>query len=906
MNTLLPFIVAGVTTGSVYGLAGVGLVLTYKTSGIFNFAHGALATVAAYVFYFLYVQHGVPWPAAGIACLVVLGPGLGAGFEAFARYVARAPLVWQVVGTLGVLLIVEAVCDILYGPDSRPYPHFLPTSTFRVLGASVTWESLIIVAVSVVLTGGLYAFFRIGRAGKAMRAVVDDPSLLALAGTNPAAVRRFAWMIGTTFAVLSGLLLAPSISLQASTLTLLVVQAFGAAAIGRFTNLPMTWVGGLVIGVGSSIATKYLSANSILGGIPASLPFIVLFGILVLSPRGQIARAETSLPRRAVPWQAPGRVQVLGGIVVIVVLACLPELVGFHLVLWTSGLCSVILFMSLGLLVRLSGQVSLCQAGFAAVGAVAFSRLTVDAHLPWLLALLLAGLIVVPIGVLVAIPAIRLPGIYLALATFGFGLLLEDMFYQTSLMFGSNIAGIEVPMPHLSWLDVDSDTGFYFVVLAITTVIALALLLLDRSRLGRLLRGMADAPTALMTSGTSVFVTRTLVFCLSAYIAGIAGALSGSVLTFVSGVNYDPITSLTDVVLLMICVGGVPWYALLAGFSLTVIPGYISSTSTSYYLQIIFGAAAIMAALGLQAGVPEVVRRAVDRIGGRRTPASARASAGTPNEERARVSPRGLELRGVEVAFGGLVAVSDLSLSAPPGQITGLIGPNGAGKTTTFNACCGLNRTSRGEVLLGGSDVSRLGPAARARRGLGRSFQQPALYDSLSVLENVELGKEAGLAGSSLSRHLYGGRGQRAAVSRAAWEAVEMCGLDDLAGDLAGALSTGQRRLVELARCLAGDYGMLLLDEPSAGLDRAETRQFGQILRGVVASRGIGILLVEHDMALVMEVCADIFVLDFGTLIFRGTPDEVQQSELVRAAYLGSEAPPADTRRQAADPAGPQ
>jgi ABC-type branched-subunit amino acid transport system ATPase component/branched-subunit amino acid ABC-type transport system permease component len=898
MSTLLPFIVAGVTAGSVYGLAGVGLVLTYKTSGIFNFAHGALATVAAYVFYALHVQEGVPWPVAGAVCLLVLGLGLGAGFEAFARHVARAPLVWQVVGTLGVLLIVEAVCDILYGADSRPYPHFLPTSTFRLLGANVTWESLIIVVVSVVLTGGLYAFFRIGRA------VVDDPDLLGLAGTSPSAIRRYAWMIGTTFAVLSGLLLAPSISLQASTLTLLVVQAFGAAAIGRFTNLPMTWVGGVVIGIAASIATKYFSSNSILGGIPASLPFIVLFGILVLSPRGQAARSESALSRPAVLWRAPGRVQVVGGIAVLIVMVLMPELAGYNLILWTSGLCSVILFMSLGLLVKLSGQVSLCQAGFAAVGAVAFSRLTVDAHLPWLVALVLAGLVVVPIGALVAIPAIRLPGIYLALATFGFGLLLEDMFYQTSLMFGSGIAGIEVPLPHLSWLDLSSDTGFYFVVLAITTVIALALLLLDRSRLGRLLRGMADSPTALMTSGTSVFVTRTLVFCLSAYLAGIAGALSGSVLTFVSGVNFDPMTSLTDVVLLMICAGGIPWYAILAGFSLTVIPGYISSTDTSYYLQVIFGIAAIMAALGLQSQVPGVIRRALDRLGGRGTRADTEAPPqATPSAAPARNRPVDLELRGITVAFGGLVAVSDLSMCAPPGQITGLIGPNGAGKTTTFNACCGLSRPRRGAVLLGGHDVSRLGPAARARRGLGRSFQQPALYDSLSVVENVELGREAGLAGKSVGRHLYGGRGQRAAVTGTALEAIELCGLGQLAGTQAGALSTGQRRLVELARCLAGDYGVLLLDEPSAGLDRAETRRFGEILLSVVASRGIGILLVEHDMALVMDVCADIFVLDFGTLIFRGVPDAVQQSELVRAAYLGSEAPGPGAERQTADPA---
>ena len=250
----------------------------------------------------------------------------------------------------------------------------------------------------------------------------------------------------------------------------------------------------------------------------------------------------------------------------------------------------------------------------------------------------------------------------------------------------------------------------------------------------------------------------------------------------------------------------------------------------------------------------------------------------------------GLAVEHLTVRYGGAVAVNDLSLDAPLGVLTGLIGPNGAGKTTTFNACSGLLRPSGGRILLFGSDVTNVAPPARARLGLGRTFQRMELFDSLSVAQNVRLGREAAIAGRNPVQQLFSNPHQRRTVAAAVDEAIELCSLGDLAGRRAGSLSTGQRRLVELARALAGDFRFLLLDEPSSGLDRAETVGFGAILRRVIETRGLGILLVEHDMDLVMKVCDHIYVLDFGQLLFSGGPDAVQRSDTVRAAYLGSEA----------------
>jgi ABC-type branched-subunit amino acid transport system ATPase component len=254
------------------------------------------------------------------------------------------------------------------------------------------------------------------------------------------------------------------------------------------------------------------------------------------------------------------------------------------------------------------------------------------------------------------------------------------------------------------------------------------------------------------------------------------------------------------------------------------------------------------------------------------------------------MSVDGLAVEGVTVKFGGLVAVDGQRLTAPRGRITGLIGPNGAGKTTTFNAITGVVRPAEGRVVLFGDDITHAPTQARARRGLGRTFQRMELFETLTVVENVRMGREAAMAGGSPFNHLVRRRAQSREIAQRADAALEMCGISDLARRRPVDLSTGQRRLVELARVCAGEFQILLLDEPSSGLDGGETELFGQILLSLVRDRGVGILLVEHDMALVMTVCQHIHVMDFGKPIFEGTPREVQTSELVRTAYLGSTA----------------
>ncbi|RLV47462.1 hypothetical protein D9V37_14775 [Nocardioides mangrovicus] len=597
MHDYLPLIVSGIADGSLVAIAAMGLVLSYKASGIFNFAHGAIGAVAAGVFYQLYKLNGLPWPLALVITLVLVGLVFGFVMERVAALVANASTTMKIVSTLGIMITLTSLFNLRYGGITKQFPDFLSQRTFRLGGVNIAWEQVIAVLVGLLLAVAMTVFFRRTILGRGMRAIVDDPQLVALMGLNPTTVRRWAWVIGTTFAAVAGVFIAPSIGLDGTTLTLLVVEGFGAAAIGRFSSLPLTYLGAVIIQVLVAVSSKVASDHPSLQSAPSSIPFAVLFLVLLLSPKGWLVEVGATLQQRVVTIPRQNRRVGLAKLVPVVVLVALvPHLFETHLLAWTKGMIFVLLMMSLSLLVRLSNQISLCQMTFAAVGATASYHL-VQRGLPWTLALVCAGLIAIPIGAFVAIPAVRLSGVYLALATLSFGLFVQTALYDSPLMFGNDPLPLITMRPSFA----ESDTAYFYLIPVVGAVGFLLVRLVERARLGQLLRCKADSAIALESLGVNTSLLPLAAFCTAAFLAGVAGALIGPSVGVVSKNDFTTIpTSLLLVALLVLGARdqriGTLGAALGGAIGLIVIPDYISSYDVLQGLNLFFGVAAVEAA----------------------------------------------------------------------------------------------------------------------------------------------------------------------------------------------------------------------------------------------------------------------------------------------------------------------
>lgn len=590
MSSYVPLIVIGLGSGSVFALAALGLVVTYKTSGVFNFAHGAVGAVGAYAFYELAILRSVPWPVAMLVAVLLVGAVLGLVLERLARLLMGADAAAKIVASVGLLLVIRGLSIVRYGAAPIAIQPFLPQATFEALGVVISVDQVILVVFSLVAGAALALFFQRTRTGVAMRAVVDNPDLVRTGGRDPDRIRQAAWMLGSAFAVLAGILIAPSIGLDATLLTLLVVQAFGGAALGRFESLPLAYLGSLAVGVLAAVSTRLVLDIGLptLNGLPPSIPFLVLFGVLLASRASQVDLTAVRVEAPSPPL--PSAVRRGGAAVTVALVLLAPILQPSRVPTFTNGLAYLVGFLALALLVRTSGQVSLAHGAFLATGAAAYGHMVVTWGLPWGAAVLMAALISVPVGLAVAIPAIRLSGLYLALATFGFGILMQQLVFPSYVMFGSTGA-IEAPRPTFA----QTDTQYYYLVAAVAAVVTAFVIVLRRARLGRLLRALADAPTALETGGTRTTVTKALVFAVSAFIAGLAGAMIGPINERVSSLSFDPFQSLILLAVLMLGGRDEIRASIIAAVLLMVAPAYIGGGGNVLdWLPIVFGTAAIL------------------------------------------------------------------------------------------------------------------------------------------------------------------------------------------------------------------------------------------------------------------------------------------------------------------------
>jgi ABC-type branched-subunit amino acid transport system permease subunit len=605
MIEYLQFVIFGLTTGSVYAISAMGLVLTYKISGLFNFGHGAVCAAGAFVFYSAHQQADLPWPTAALLAIGIFGVVAGLLLERVALVLSAVHISYKIVGTVGILVGIRALAGLIYGENARAFDPFISQKeVFSINGVIVGYDHLLNLLLAVGAAIALYLFFRTTRLGTAMRGVVDDPQLLDMSGTSPAGVRRSGWIIGNVFASTSGVLFAAAQQqLDVNVLSLLVVQAFGAAAIARFSSLPMCLVGGLAVGVLQKLMSKEVADHPALQGLDLNMPFIVLFIALLAIPRHQLVEVGRQVKARAVPpSQFSGRTRAGGYAFVLGVALLVPAFAGSRLPVWNTAMTQVVLFASLALLVKTSGQISLCHVGFAAIGATGFGHMLSNG-VPWGLAVLLGGLWAVPAGALIAIPAIRLSGLYLGLATLGFGVLLAQYAYTRPWMFGDGQLDVHRPSR------VDSNEAYYYLLLGIALVSLGLVGLVERSRLGRLLRSMADSPLALSTLGTSVNISRVLVFCLSTFLAGISGATYASLFSSVNQESFNYVQSLIVLAVLAAAGRRTITIAIVAPVLLYVIPGYLDNPKAILVLQVGFGVAAIFAAAMSQGALGHLAAR---------------------------------------------------------------------------------------------------------------------------------------------------------------------------------------------------------------------------------------------------------------------------------------------------------
>ncbi len=562
MRDLLAFTIVGIVTGSIYAIAATGLVVTYTTSGVFNFAHGAIGMVAAFLYWQVKEDWGWGTGPALVLVLLVFAPLFGLVLErVLMRPLAGKPTGVSLVVTVGLLVLLYGIATRLWpGTEIRRTDEFLPDTRFNVAGVSVSAHQVIVLLVTLAVAAGLRVVLFRSRAGVAMRAVVDNPELAELNGALPERVSQLAWVLGVMMAALAGVLIAPGRSYNHLFLTLLVVNGYAAAIFGRLRNLPMTFVGALILGVSEAYLIGYsqrfsfgvgiLGAGGILAEILPVLTTVFLFAVIVLMPQSRLQVGR--LAGAKVPHVPGLRTSVQRGAVFVAVAAAVSTLLSeTKLFDASTGLVVAMVMLSLVVLIGYAGQISLCQYTFVGVGASVMGKYFASGSLFGLLA---ATVVAAGFGALVALPALRLRDIYLALVTVAFALFGERLLFDHPKVFDRG-ATLTLGRPSVFGISLDSERAMFIFLSVCFAAMAILVLAVRRGAFGRRLAAMNDSPAACMTLGLNLIRTKVTVFALSAGMAGFAGGLFGMLRTSVSADDFVLLISLNTFLLAMI--GGI-------------------------------------------------------------------------------------------------------------------------------------------------------------------------------------------------------------------------------------------------------------------------------------------------------------------------------------------------------------
>jgi sulfate-transporting ATPase len=897
VEEVIRFALLGLGIGATYALASQGLIIIYRGSGVLNFALGAIGMAGAYAWWELTANQGwtfLPALVVGVAFAAAIGALVHLLIMRPLRH--SAPLV-RVIATLGVLITIQSIAILRYTATSKFVQSDLPTDIVTIHNSIViSADRLILLGIAVGLTALLWLFYRYTRFGLATAAVAESERSASALGLSPDTIATLNWAFGCGLAGLAAILIVPIVTLQPAVLTNLVLAATAAALVAGFRSFPIALAAGLIVGIAQTEVTRYVDQT----GVGTAVPFILI--VLWLVIRGQALPLRDYLLQR-LPTIGTGQIHraglAFGALVGVVLLSIMSPI-------WIDALtvtiCVGVILLSIVVLTGYTGQLSLAQFAFAGFGAWVGGRLLATTDIPFLLGCLIGIAATIPLGVLFGLPAVRTRGINLAIVTLGLGSAVELVVFSNT-DFTGGFGGTQIGDPSLFGLNINAashPTRYGLMALFCLVVATLIVGNIRRGRTGRRLIAVRTNERAAAALGISVPGAKLYAFAVAAALAGLGGILIAFRTPSISFAQFDSFTSITMVAYAMI--GGIG-YLLGPVIGATLAPGAFSErllneidSGIGKYIPLIGGIALVLLLLVNQNGI---VKEQIAQLAYLRTKLArwlpflairepARRVLPEPSADHdVTVAPKTLEVESLTVKYGGTVAVDNVSLRVEPGRVLGLIGPNGAGKTSLIDAVTGFTKASSGAVLrLDGEDVSRWSATRRARAGLGRSFQSLELFEDSTVLENLRAASDPRDLGSYLRDLVWP---VDVSLPDNVISTIREFELADDLDRLVEDLPYGRRRLLAMARAVATESSVLLLDEPAAGLGDAETGELARLVGRLAREWGFAVLLVEHDMNFVMSVCDELVVLDFGRQIASGPPAEVRNDRAVIAAYLGEE-----------------
>lgn len=934
-------VVDGALTGLLYALLAAGVVLIYRATRVINFAVGGMGLVGAGLFSLLVVEWNVPfWIAVALALLVGTVYGLILELGVIRR-LFQAPRVIVLVATVGIaqlsMLIVVAYPD--FTDKSALFPRAIGSTIENVfgLGVRISGPQLSTLVVVPLVSALLAWFLTRTTLGKTVKASASNRDLARLVGINPKLVSSFVWAMGGALATVAMCLIAAQTNARVGSITLLgsntLIRALVAAVVARMVSFPRAFAAGVVIGVAESVIRfNFLDQ----GGLIDFLLLLVVLVAVYFQSRGHGDTQPFSFSPRVkpVPERLRGRwwvrqVDRVGLWLFGVVALLLPIIVSQPSRHLTYGLILAwaIAAVSLTVLTGWAGQLSLGQMAFAGIGALlaaGFQRgLNWDIRiggtriskagiepLPWELAIFLAVLATTLLAIVIGAGALRVRGLLLAISTYVFAHASVQYLYRQPLLTGNQRERILFERTDVFGIDLSSQRSIYYVCLVVLAVLLFVVGRLRRSPVGWSTIAVRDNPDTAAAYSIDPTVVKLRTFALAGAIAGLGGALLASVtqglplpieryftlddsLTLLAIVVIGGLGATSGSVLGAVWVIGLPFF-----FPGNQLAPLLTSSVGLLILLLYFPGG--FAQLGYAAR--DALLAWVDR---RLPPAPAKHQHSVPPSlkvDRPSPSDHGpvLATKEVIVSFGGNRAVDRVSIEVGRGEIIGLIGTNGAGKSTLMNAIGGFV-PALGTVELLGRDISGLSPAHRSRHGLGRTFQAATLFPELTVRETVQVALEArgrsGMLATAVGWPSTVAR-QRRRRSEAA-DLIDFLGLGRYADSYIADLSTGTRRIVELAGLLALQAEILCLDEPTAGVAQKETEAFGPLIVEIRKELGASMLVIEHDMPLIMGISDRVYCLEAGRVIASGDPTSIRNNPLVIASYLG-------TDERAIDRSGPK